>query len=207
MEYLEKIYFTFIRPILEYASEVWDNCGELNSNRLEKIHIEAARLPCYASLISIYNETGWEKLRVRREVKKLTLFYKIVNNEAPDYLHDLIPPTLSETNNYNLRNSQNINLPLSRLSVYQRSYISATIQLWNSLDLNTRQIPTFSTFKLKLQRLHFKNKKPPCYFAYGDRLLSVLHARLRNKCSILNADLFKANLVENAKCMYLRLFQ
>jgi hypothetical protein len=24
-EYLENIYFTFIRPILEYSSEVWDN--------------------------------------------------------------------------------------------------------------------------------------------------------------------------------------
>ena len=27
-EYLENIYFTFIRPILEYSSEVWDNCGK-----------------------------------------------------------------------------------------------------------------------------------------------------------------------------------
>jgi hypothetical protein len=31
--YLQKIYLTFIRPILEYASEVWFNCGQFNSNR------------------------------------------------------------------------------------------------------------------------------------------------------------------------------
>jgi hypothetical protein len=36
------MYLTFIRPILKYASEVWFNCGELNSNRLEKVQIEAA---------------------------------------------------------------------------------------------------------------------------------------------------------------------
>jgi hypothetical protein len=42
--YLEKIYLVFIRPILEYASEVWDNCGQTNCNRLEKIQIEAARI-------------------------------------------------------------------------------------------------------------------------------------------------------------------
>jgi hypothetical protein len=24
---LEKLYLVYIRPILEYASEVWDNCG------------------------------------------------------------------------------------------------------------------------------------------------------------------------------------
>jgi hypothetical protein len=29
-EYLENICYTFIRPILEYSSEVWDNCRQVN---------------------------------------------------------------------------------------------------------------------------------------------------------------------------------
>jgi hypothetical protein len=37
-------------------------------------------LTSYASLDSIYCETGWEKLIVRREVRKPNLFYKIINN-------------------------------------------------------------------------------------------------------------------------------
>jgi hypothetical protein len=45
-EYLENIYFTFIRPILEYSSEVWDNCGQVNSDRLEKTTIGSG-LYCY----------------------------------------------------------------------------------------------------------------------------------------------------------------
>jgi hypothetical protein len=56
-KYLENIYITFIRPILEYGSEVWDNCGAVNSDRLEKVQTEAARivtgLTSYASLDSI----------------------------------------------------------------------------------------------------------------------------------------------------------
>ena len=33
-DYLEQIYLVFIRPILEYASEVWDNFGQTkNTNR------------------------------------------------------------------------------------------------------------------------------------------------------------------------------
>ena len=64
-------------------------------DRLEKVQTEAARivtgLTSYASLDSIYCETGWEKLIVRREVKKLNLFYKIINNEAPEYLSELMP--------------------------------------------------------------------------------------------------------------------
>jgi hypothetical protein len=42
---------------LEYASEVWDNCGQTNCNRLEKMQIEAVRivtgLSIYASFDTI----------------------------------------------------------------------------------------------------------------------------------------------------------
>ena len=69
-------------------------CGII-VDRLEKVQTEAARivtgLTSYASLDSIYCETGWEKLIVRREDKKLNLFYKIINNEAPEYLSELMP--------------------------------------------------------------------------------------------------------------------
>ena len=87
--YLEKIYLTFVRLVLEYASEVWDNCGQINSDRLEKVQLEVAcfhgivtGLPSFASINSIYIETGWEKLKTRREVRKLVLFYKIVNRSS-----------------------------------------------------------------------------------------------------------------------------
>jgi hypothetical protein len=35
-EILEKIYLTFIKPLLEYSSEVWDNCSQTDNDRLEK---------------------------------------------------------------------------------------------------------------------------------------------------------------------------
>ena len=204
-EYLEKIYLTFIRPILEYGSEVWDNCGQLNADRLEKIQIEAGRivsgLTAFASLDSIYRETGWEKLSVRREVKKLTLFHKIVNLQSPDYLSELIPPSVNEVSHYNLRNSQNITIPLIHLSIYQQSYFPSTIKLWNSIDLNVRQIPSFCCFKKTIQSVYFKNTRPPLYYYCGQRLLSVLHARLRNNCSSLKFDLFHANLIDNPTCI------
>ena len=41
---LEKIYLTFIRPILEYADVVWDNKTLFLINKLENVQIEAARI-------------------------------------------------------------------------------------------------------------------------------------------------------------------
>ena len=41
---LEIIYTTFIRPILEYANVIWDNCSDYQKQELEKIQIKAARI-------------------------------------------------------------------------------------------------------------------------------------------------------------------
>ena len=57
---LETIYTSFIRPVLEYADVVWDNCTQYEINALEKIQIEAARIATEAtklvSLEMIYQE-------------------------------------------------------------------------------------------------------------------------------------------------------
>ena len=95
---LEKLYLVYIRPIFEYACEVWDNCGVGNSNKLDHLQLEAARivtgLPIFASSILIYKELGWESLTERRKRRKLQMFYNIQNNNAPMYLCDLIPPSI-----------------------------------------------------------------------------------------------------------------
>jgi hypothetical protein len=51
-------------------------------------------LTSYASLDSIYCETGWEKLIVRREVRKPNLFYKIINNETTVVRREVRKPNL-----------------------------------------------------------------------------------------------------------------
>ena len=130
------MYLTFIRPLLKYAGEVWDNCTLADSEWLEKIQLEAARivtgLTSYASLLSIYKEMGWEKLSVRRE-KENFHYSMTVNGQSPDYLQDLLPITVGQTNNYNLRNSKNFTIPPGRLSLYQSSFFPSTIRLWNNL--------------------------------------------------------------------------
>ena len=64
---LQIIYFTFIRPILEYADVVWNNCTQYEVNELEKIQNEAARIVTGAtklvSIDSLSHETGWETVK------------------------------------------------------------------------------------------------------------------------------------------------
>jgi hypothetical protein len=68
-------YFVF----LEYSCEVWDSCGQMNADRLEKINLEAARiitgLTIYSSKES-YRETGWGNSQSDRNSENLFYFTK-----------------------------------------------------------------------------------------------------------------------------------
>jgi hypothetical protein len=41
---LIRIYFAFIRPVLEYGNVVWGNCTKKKSDLLESVQIEAGRI-------------------------------------------------------------------------------------------------------------------------------------------------------------------
>ena len=123
---LHKLYCTYIRPLLEYASEVWVGCNLSDTNRLEQVQLNAARivtgLPVFSSLRSLYLETGWKTLSERRKTKNLILMYKIIKNETPSYFYDLLPSLVNDVSNCNLRNNTNYDLPFCRLCSYETSY-------------------------------------------------------------------------------------
>ena len=77
---LQTIYFSFLRPILEYGDTVWDNMYEYHKEKLDKIQNEAARIVTgctkLVSLSDLSRESGWETLRERRNKHKLILFFQ-----------------------------------------------------------------------------------------------------------------------------------
>ena len=68
-----------------------------------------------------------------------------------------------------------------------------------SLDDNLKDISTLPTFKKHIfSKLSIAHVPP--YFIVGNRYMSVLHARLRNKCSGLNSGLFRNHIRNNPIC-------
>ena len=199
---LEIIYFTFIRPLLEYADVIWDNCSLNDKYELDKIQNEAGRIVTGATkLISINElllETGWETLAARRRKHKLILLFKMFNGFTPDYLTTLVPPLIGEVSSYNLRNRDDISTIKTRTTLYYNSFLPSTISEWNSLPLNLRDAPTLESFK---QKLNAGKIRKPKYFYSGTRQLQILHCRLRTKCSSLNQHLYQKNIVDSPKCL------
>ena len=186
---LEKFYLVYIRPIFEYASEVWDNCGVGNSNKLDQLQLEAARivtgLPIFASYILIYKELSWESLTERRRRRTLQMFYNIQNNNAPRYLCDLIPPTIQSTTVYPLRDGSDILIPFCRISITCDSFIPSTIRQWNSLNPFLRNMESIAKFKTELRKQKYIRQVLK-HFEIGPRKRNIALTQLRCFASFLN---------------------
>ena len=200
---LNHLYLTYLRPILEYASILWDSCTINEKETIEKIQYEAARivtgLTRSVSIERLLKEIGWVSLADRRKIQKLVLVYKHKNGELPEYLSELYPNTISQTNTYRLRDRENYATVVRRLEIYSKSVIPSSIKLWNDLDPDIRNSNSVSQFKSKIKNM-FKPHDVPSYFVSGERVLQMLHARIRNSCSNLNADLCDNHLRDNPSC-------
>ena len=82
---LETIFTSFVRPILEYGSPVWNSCTVFDEEKLENIQLNTARIITGAmygtSTAKLYKETGWITLAKGREISNLALMYKIVKDK------------------------------------------------------------------------------------------------------------------------------
>lgn len=200
---LLKIYKCFILPVLEYASELWDGCTVQDREKLESVQLEAARIACglpiFCSREAIYLESGLQTLDKRREIRKLSLFYKMHNHIVPPVFQSLLPPKISDITNYPLRNTENYILPHYRLSHTEKSFIPSTVRLWNELDIDIRNTPTLQSFKTQITPQYNRHA---CFSIdhRGKRQTAILFNRLRHHCSILKYDLYRCNLVENSTC-------
>jgi hypothetical protein len=191
---LETIYFSFIRPKLEYASHIWDNCSQHDSLELEKFQINIARIVTGArkgtSHELLYNETNWCTLAERRQSSKLKCFIKIVNNEAPSYLGGLLPPKIG-LNRPASRNAEHFCIPKCRTQTYQSSFIPSAIKMWNNCA------PEQRTIEYAIKNM---SKESHLLYYLGDRSTNVKHAQLRMQCSKLNAHLFSLHVVDSPQC-------
>ena len=106
---LEKMFLTYIRPIMEYADAVWAGAPFSVLSKLDHLVVEAMRIvtgaPARSNISKLYEETGWTPLATRREIHILKTVYKISNDMCPAYLNDILPKVLKDhpTHTANLR--------------------------------------------------------------------------------------------------------
>jgi len=191
---LEKIYFSFIRPKLEYGCHIWDNCFNIDANLLEDFQWNMARIVTGArrgtSHDLINKELNWPSLADRRKGTKLKNFIKIINKDAPEYLQSLIPHKIGDIRPQS-RHSADFYPVKARTETFKNSFIPSAIKLYNSLDVNNRNLAYCSSF--------MKNTKSQLLY-YGSRVNNIKHCQLRMQCSKLNYHLFLLHVRASFEC-------
>ena len=80
---LNQMYVSYVRPLLEYSSIVWDGCTEQDKTALERLQNEASRivtgLTRSTSIVNLYKECGWDSLANRMYFQKMLLYNRVFN--------------------------------------------------------------------------------------------------------------------------------
>mgnify|MGYP000055841641 CR=1 FL=1 len=144
---LESIYQTFIRPKLEYACIVWDDCSEQDCQAVENCQLRAARKVTGAKR-GTSHETQWPNLDARKDHFKLCFMHKVVNKAAPDYVVEILPNTV--TTHYNLRDNDDFDQYQFTTEKLRKSLFPDCIRKWNGLDKIVRNDQSYnSLFKIR----------------------------------------------------------
>ena len=190
---------------MEYGDLIWDNCTVENSELVECVQYEPAKVVTGAiagtSSKPLREQLAWEELSTRRKTHKLSHFYKIVNKSTAPYLVDLLPILVNERSYIPLRTGQNVSEYRCRTEKFKISFFPSTISLWNSIDLDLRNSTSHANFKAKIVHLfHSFNYDKWRNFSLT-RKASVLHTRLRLGYCALNHYLYSINCCNSPLCV------
>ena len=84
----------FLQPHLDYTDIIYDKPNNTNiCNKIESLQYNAALAITTGAIRGsskekLYQEFGFEYLSLRRWLRELCLFYKIVVNKSPNYLYN-----------------------------------------------------------------------------------------------------------------------
>ena len=202
---LDQIYKTYIRPHFDYCDVIYDgHITVQDATRLETLQNRAARLVT-GGLFRTHTdklraELGWDRLKTRRRIHRLTLYHKLTNpsQHTPSYITSIMPRTRALDTNRRLRNSNTHTLTTNRTSSYIRSFFPTTGVQWNALQNTTRQL-AHNTFKKQLCE-QLGEPDPPSFYTVGSKINNTLHARLRMEMSELNSHLFITHKTPSPAC-------
>ena len=105
--------------------------------------------------VKIYEELGWEALDHRRTFRRLTQFYKIINDLTPEYLK--IPALSLRSHLFGYSNDLK-DIP-SKNQRYRNSFFPDSVSLWNDLGPELRGSESLAVFKRNLLKLYRPPKK------------------------------------------------
>ena len=186
------IYKAFLRPLIDYGDIIYDQPqNESFCEKLEAVQYKVALAITGAiqgsSREKINQELELESLKSRRWYKRLSCMYKIMNEETPLYLKNLIPQRHKSVR------TRGTPIPTfhCRTDCFKNSFFPSTLSDWFNLDITLRNSESLAAFKSRL--LSFIRPIPNNVYNIFDPIGLKHLTRLRLDFSHLNQHRFRHN--------------
>jgi hypothetical protein len=144
-------YNSLVRPILEYACQVWDPHTEKDIQKLESVQRRAARYVTNryhntSSPTEMISNLKWDSLKQRRAKIRLITLYKIIHNLIEIPREQYLLPTTSTYQQQSL----NFYRPITTTNYLKYSFFPRTIAQWNSLPYAIKSATRLEGFKTSI---------------------------------------------------------
>ena len=147
-------YTTMVRPVLDYASTVWDPHKQGYIKTLEQLQRRAARYVCnyYTSrtpgcVSAMVEDIGWESLQDRRYTARVSLLYKIQHGLVDVESFRYMRPSDSRT-----RGQRGLFREKTNCDAHFNSFFPRTNRDWNELPRHITEAITLEEFRTSLAR-------------------------------------------------------
>ena len=167
------LFFSLVRPVVEYCCQLWDPVKIKQINEIEQIQRQFTRKIGNLKELDYWsrlNKLEIMSLQRRREMFIIILVWKIKNNLIPNDIN-----LEFKRNTYN-SNIKAVLKPMPRvtgklLSLHENSFLIKASKLWNKLPQDVSEVKSFNVFRTKLEKFlkSFPDKPPVCgYYHQND---------------------------------------
>ena len=113
LEAANRLYKAMVLPVLDYCDVVWHECGQGNSDKIERLQRRAARIVYFKaapnlSTDQILTKLGWEPLYFRRRTHILRFVNEYISNRVPRYLFNYFNVRNHDIHHYKTRNNNDL---------------------------------------------------------------------------------------------------
>lgn len=147
------IYKTIIAPHFDYCASINFTCNEGQIHRLQLLQNRAMRaimkVNRYTSVRLMLDTLEWLSVRQRLALLTLKLIHKMCTGQAPEYLCKRIVKR-GQTNSYNLRNCDNLNVQMCTKTSTQNSVSIKGFNLYNQIPNEIKMQTNMAKFKREL---------------------------------------------------------
>ena len=148
-------YKAIVRPVLEYASSVWDPHTSKEIEKIEKVQRRAARFVTNnykkrESVSDMIKTLKWQTLEQRRKKARLSMMYKIHTGQVQVEINRL---KRLKSRSGRRGHSEQYDRVECRTEHRNQTFLPRTIRDWNCLDQDTVQARTTATFSLRVAKL------------------------------------------------------